>query len=192
MDEQLEKLIAETAERNPDLVKKFGNPLDKNDPRNWTPTERAEKGLSQEEQLKLLGLDVESQSMAVAMLVQKNLELEFQLDKLQRWAADKMAEEFVTLVRENPEKASEYLKSMMEMGEPPSKNVPVAGQEPLPMVQTVNGPIRLDQIPGFKDDPNWRPSPDWLDANCTCDVHTKKRAESEGKGPFDFPTGMYL
>ena len=196
MDERVTKLIEELAARNPELVEKYGNPLDKEDPRNWTPTERAEKGLSETEQLRLLGLDVESQAKGFAALVQRMFDLEFQLDKAQRLLAELSAREFTALVKEGKiEEAMALMKKVMGSGEDPSFSSEVApsndGQ--IPMVQTVNGPIRLDQVPGYRDDPEWRPSPDWLDANCTCEVHTKKREEAKGQNPFgDFGTGMYL
>ena len=209
MDERLEKLIKEVADRNPELVAKFGNPLDKDDPRNWTPTERAEKGLSTEEQLRLLGLDMESQQHGVSLLVGRLFDLEFQLDKLQKWAAEKMADDFVRMVREDPDKAADYMKRMLELGESgneprgewgPLENDPNAsiryagssqGIAPDQMVETPDGIIRGDEIPGYVNDPNWRPSPDWMDANCMCPTHVAKRENGKDDNPFG-GTGMYL
>jgi hypothetical protein len=58
------------------------------------------------------------------------------------------------------------------------------------LIDTVDGMIRMDQIPGYVDDPKWAPSPDWVDANCNCPEH---RARREQNGPDDDPlTGMYL
>lgn len=194
MDERLEKLMKDLVDQNPELVEKFGNPLDKNDPRNWTPAERTEKGLSIEEQLRLLGLDVESQAKGFAALVKRMFDLEFQLDKAQRLLAELSAREFTALIKEGKvEEAMTLMKKVMGPEDPSFSEVAPSNGGQIPMVQTVSGPIRLDQIPGYKDDPEWRPSPDWLDANCTCEVHTKKREEATGQNPFgDFGTGMYL
>jgi len=217
MDERLKKLIEEAVERNPELTEKYGNPLDENDPRNWTPSQRAEKGVSLEKQVELLGLDMEAQTMATGTLIRKILDLEFQLDKLQQWAAQKMADEFLTLVKENPEKAAEYLKSMLANGAPPpspdgtsrgqwgpleddpNASIRYAGSSrgiaPDQLVETPEGLIRGDQIPGYVNDPNWRPSPDWMQANCMCPAHVAEREREKDRNPFDdgdSGTGMYL
>jgi hypothetical protein len=110
MDERLKKLVEGVVERNPELVAKFGNPLDESDPRNWPPSKRAEEGLSLEEQLRLLGLDYEGQALAVAQLVERSVSFEMQLDKLQKWAAEKMADDFIALAKSDPDKATEKLK----------------------------------------------------------------------------------
>lgn len=60
-------------------------------------------------------------------------------------------------------------------------------------IASVNGPIRYGDIP--KDDKGNIPR-DWIDANCTCDEHERKRIESdkaaEDVDPFAFRPGNYL
>lgn len=214
MDEQLRKLIENAVANNPDMVEKFGNPLDQDDPRNWTPSERAEKGLSTEEQLRLLGLDVEAQAQAIAAATMRTLDLVAQLDLLQHWAADQMAKEFRALVADGKiDEAMGMMKKLMGFGGQPPEAQPgqwgpledkedasiryagsAKGIAPDQMVETPQGLIRGDQIPGYKNDPNWRPSPDWMDANCMCPSHVARRAQEQGNednGPFG-GTGLYL
>jgi hypothetical protein len=214
MDEQLRKLIENAVANNPDMVEKFGNPLDKEDPRNWTPTERAEKGLSTEEQLRLLGLDVEAQAQAIASVTMRTFDLVAQLDLLQHWAADQMAKEFKALVADGKiDEAMGLMKKLMGGQAPESQpgqwgpledkedaSIRYAGSArgiaPDQMVETPQGLIRGDQIPGYRNDPNWRPSPDWMDANCMCPAHVAKR-EHDNDNPFNSDggfggTGLYL
>ena len=61
------------------------------------------------------------------------------------------------------------------------------------MVETPQGLIRGDQIPGYKNDPDWRPSPDWMDANCMCPSHVAQREHAQEDPPGSFGgTGLYL
>lgn len=63
-------------------------------------------------------------------------------------------------------------------------------------VPTVNGPVRYSDVPKT---PDGRPEPAWIDANCTCDDHERKRIEADqpkiGSADLDgkpIPSGMYL
>ncbi len=210
MDEELKKILESAVAANPDLVEKFGNPLDQDDPRNWTPTKRAEQGLPLEEQFRLLGLDMEAQRLGFASLTGKLLNLDYQLDIIQKWVADQMAKEFAELVKNGEvDKAMAMMQKLMGAGEEappgqwgPLENSPDAsvryagsatGIAPDQMVETPQGIIRGDQIPGFKNDPNWRPSPDWMDANCMCPSHVAQRehGQEDPSGGFG-GTGLYL
>jgi hypothetical protein len=215
LPEEIKNLIQKAVNENPELVEKFGNPLDLDDPRNWTPTKRAEEGLSVEEQLRLLGLDVESQATAVASLIKRTLEAEYQLEKLQKWVAQKMVDEFAEKVKADPDRAVELFQEVMSSLAPdtvrgawgpledkPDASVRYAGSAkgiaPDQMVETPNGIIRADEIPGYRNDPEWSPSPDWAEANCMCPQHVHAR-EQEAKNQFgidpfnDNPgTGFYL
>lgn len=214
MDERLKKLIEEAvANADPELVEKFGNPLDENDPRMWSPTERIEKGISLEDQVRYLALDVEAHSLALTDALKRNIEFNVQLDRLQRWAAEQMATQFMELVKTDPEAAANQLaKYLGETGmdsvmpkpsygpleDSPDAAIRYAGSaegaSPHQMVETPNGLIDIKDIPGYVDDPKWRPSPDWVDANCMCPTHVRAReaANRTNPGDDDFPTGLYL
>lgn len=202
--EQLEaKLTEMLKDADPEVIAKYGNPLDKEDPRNWLPSKRAEEGLSTEEQLRLLGLDYETLREITIGAYKELAAINIQLEKLSQWAAHQMQKEFTEEVKTNPEAAAKKLVNMMagrspyddgqgnDHDEHPHER-PKADQ----LVQTPDGVIRFDQIPGYKDDPSWRPSPDWIDANCMCAKHQEQRKNAYGIDPFrdDNPpgTGMYL
>ena len=191
MDEQMKRLMEEAVRNaDPKMVAKYGNPLDEDDPRTWTPSRRAEAGISLEDQVKFMGLDLEAQAMVIAKLV-------FELQNLQDWVAEKTKAEFLELLRTNPEAAGKQLAAMLDNNsyqtpEPYAGSVDVT--QPDTTISTVNGPIRVRDIPGYRDDPEWKPSPDWIDANCTCPAHVAKREEANRTKPGsgDFPTGFYL
>lgn len=158
------------------LTEKFGDPKDKNNPLTWIPSQRKEKGLSIEERLSYLELDVELvQSTLDSVLVTVNkLRLDGLLDKLRV---------------KGPEGAA--LADLLEglrPGEAPSATTDNHSEKIASdtIVKTVDGDIRVDQIPGYRDDGSWQPSPDWIDANCPCQAHEEKRRNSNG------PTGFYL
>jgi len=174
----------------PEFIAKYGNPLDENDPRHWSPTERAERGLSLADQVKLLGLDVEV--------------LQISLGKVVQWVAYKQqqeAEELVEEMKTNPKAALE--KVMKMLGEVPpnltgalgdSDDGPlyagsVKGQPGDAIVSTPQGMIRVDQIPGYKDDPDWQPSTDWVDMNCLCESHVAIREHNAIDLRFNELTG---
>ena len=213
MNDELRKKLEEVmASADPELVAKFGNPLDENDPKTWLPSKRAENGISLEDQVKYLGLDLESSALFSGRLMEMVMSLQNQLAILQKWVAEKMADEFTENVKNNPEKAVEQLKKLMNLtgdqapigswgplDDNPNSPVRYAGStqgiKPDQMVDTPQGPIRADQIPGYSSDPNWKPSPDWVDANCMCPVHVESRKNQFGINPFgndDPPNGMYL
>jgi hypothetical protein len=65
--------------------------------------------------------------------------------------------------------------------------------EPDQKIDTVNGPMRYADLP--KDDNGNLPA-DWIEANCTCDEHERKRIEADRQSadidPFAFRPGNYL
>jgi hypothetical protein len=183
---EIEKALVEA---DPKLIEKFGNPLDENDPRHWLPTERGERGLSVNDRVRLLELDME--------LVQETL------GNVIAWVAQKQKEEmlkqFEAELKEDPKKAIEKLLGGIPSARGAAGDTGPAyagstkGLNPSDTVETPNGVIRADQIPGYRNDPNWTPSPDWADANCMCPVHVAQRKASENDPRFgDGPTGMYL
>lgn len=209
MDEERRRLLEEAvSQADPRLVEKFGNPLDENDPRNWPPSVRAEKGLSLEEQVRLMGLDVEAQSLAFAHLAEV-------VANIRSYVNEMRAEALVEELKRDPESAVKKMMAMLngttkehvtEGAWGPNENSPDApvryagstqGISPDQLVETPDGRIRADQIPGYRNDPNWQPSPDWVEANCMCDNHKRLRAQSNqfGIDPYrddDPPRGMYL
>lgn len=60
-------------------------------------------------------------------------------------------------------------------------------------IQTVGGPVRYADIPKDEDG---KPSESWVEANCTCDDHERKRIEADRNSadvdPFAFAPGQYL
>jgi len=215
MDERVERLLQAT-KSNPLLAKVIGDPSDPDNPRMKTPLQRAEEGMSRDEQFDNLVLDIEMLTMSIANLITQNESLAFQLDKLQNWAAQKMAEDFTRKVKEDPEGAVKDLQNLLggfDLGKEsvtssygPMDNSPDAGikyagsvqeyetRKPDNLIETPNGWIKVEDIPGYRDDPNWTPSPDWVDANCMCPAHKARRAAAEGKHPGDgdYGTGLYL
>jgi hypothetical protein len=202
MNEETRKAVEELLKNaDPALIEKYGNPLDENDPRTWSPSKRAEKGLSLEDQVKFLGLDLESMSMLAAKMYQE-------LGVLREWVLEQQKKEFVALVKEDPEKAVEQLMSMLGGTDavkgaygpldPADPNSPVRyagsteGGAPTQMIDTPQGMISIKDIPGYVDDPNWRPSPDWVDANCMCPTHVQMREANNGTTPGDDFPGLYL
>lgn len=197
MSRELPQDVRDAIERskreNPELIAKYGDPSDENDPRFWTPSERAERGVSLEDRVKYLELDQEMSMLTLGPVLQ--------------WVMQKKAEEMAEQMRRDP---VAFLRNALESGADPklilsaiteaqngsshedaSSNHSLA---PDTLVETVQGKIRADQIPGYRDDPDWQPSPDWIDANCVCERHQAMRAASEGKRPDDgdYSTGLYL
>ena len=188
-DEFLDEMVEKFGDR--EMMARFGDPRDKNDPRNWTPTQRAEKGLSTEEQLQLLGLDMEM--MVISM------------GKLLAWKLEQEKRQFMEEIKNNPEKALEKLLGSLG-GMPKGAYGPLdndnpdtpiryagstgGGIAPDTLVETPDGVINASQIPGYVNDPNWKPSPDWVDANCMCPSHQEQRRQANGGD--DSAPGMYL
>jgi hypothetical protein len=60
-------------------------------------------------------------------------------------------------------------------------------------ISTVNGPVRYADVP--KDENGDVPA-EWVDANCTCDEHERKRIEADRNAaeadPFAYKPGQYL
>lgn len=200
MDDELKKQLEEAMKDfDPAMIEKFGNPLDENDPRMWTPTKRIQQGVSLEDQVRFLGLDMESQAIALARVLQENVVLKQQIFELTK-------AQLLEQMKTDPEGAVKRVLGLAGLDAPqgsygpldndPNTPVRYAGStrngSPDQMVDTPQGMIRMDQIPGYVDDPNWRPSPDWVDANCMCPEHVKNREQNNDAGPFDGPTGMYL
>lgn len=189
MDEKTKQELAELLKHaDPKLLEKYGNPLDENDPKMWPPSKRAAEGLSLEDQLKYLGLDMEAQSYVISDLMKKVFKLEGLINEM-------LKAQLIQRMKDDPEGAAKQLMSMMGMTTPDTE--PNTGLSPDALVATPNGQIRADQIPGYKNEPGWKPSPDWIDANCMCEKHQEERKAAETYDPFkigpdDPPTGMYL
>jgi hypothetical protein len=66
-----------------------------------------------------------------------------------------------------------------------------------PDVQTVNGPVRLSEVP---KDANGQIDPEWIEANCNCEDHQERRAQAaeRARGGFreEYPEadrpGLYV
>lgn len=165
---------------DPELIERYGNPLDENDPRHWQPSEREERGISLADRVRLLELDMDLQLMTSA--------------KVLEWMVRQEQEKLLEQLKSDPEGAIRRL-----LGKEPTRSFGPEGSDhayagstkgiaPDTIVDTVDGPIRADQIPGYRNDPDWRPSPDWAEANCTCDAHVAAREANKNNGP----TGFYL
>lgn len=177
---------------DPAMIEKYGNPLDDNDPRNWLPSERESRGLSDRDRLKVLELDMERISDTLGLLVARVMKQE-QLQMVRD-----LTEEFKT----NPEAATQKVVEMLSNlpgsrgpngDEGPAYAGSTNGLKPTDLVETPDGVIMAQQIPGYRDDPNWSPSPDWKEANCMCPMHKAQRAAAAQDTRFDDPRGgMYL
>lgn len=187
-DENRKALEEAVANADPALIEKYGNPLDPNDPRHWEPSERGARGVSINDRTRLLELDMELVQQSVARLV----------DHMMR----QQAREFLAEMEANPEaamkKLAAYTESIPRSYGPNGEAGPAfagstKGLPPDAQVETPDGVIRADQIPGYRNDPDWRPSPDWAEANCMCATHVAAREAAKENPQFpDGPTGMYL
>jgi hypothetical protein len=200
--EFIKEALKQAREKRPDLIEKFGDPEDENDPRFWAPSERKERGVSLEDRITYLELDMEATLKATGPTIM--------------WVMEKQREEELAKLKEDP---AAYIQNMIANGADPVELVKgllelrasIAGDgqitddngntfagssqglAPDTVVDTVNGQIRADQIPGYRNSPDWRPSIDWVDANCTCEEHKRMRAAaSSGEADGGFSTGMYL
>jgi hypothetical protein len=204
MDEQTRKMLEDMLKNtDPKLVAKYGNPLDENDPRMWTPSQRKERGISLEDQVTYLGLDIEAQTLVLGQQMTT-------IATLRAMLMEFLTDYVTDLMKTNPEKA---VKTLMRFsGVTPETAAPVgswgpldnnpdspvryagstAGIAPDQLIETPQGVIRADQIPGYHNDPSWKPSPDWVDANCMCPTHQASRKNNDGIDPFEPPNGMYL
>lgn len=192
--EEAERLLNQALEQaDPKLVERYGNPLDKDDPRNWHPADREEKGVSNEDRLRFAELDIEMLQLALTSVTK-------QLYEVLDWVREKQKEELLEQFKADPEaaltKLLEKFKQQNAVGYP-DNNPELAGnfQGTHPkdaLIETPQGKIRVDQIPGYRDDPDWRPSPDWVDANCMCETHVSARRRSESHQPGEPGTGFYL
>lgn len=196
LPEEQKEVIRRTMAENPELVERFGNPFDASDPRMWKPTAREDADISLDDRVHYMALDIEMLQDAVARLIVKNSELETLL----------RIQSLKQLAKDDPEAAAKELLKLLDGAIPPAAYGPEGddgpayagstghGITPDSVVETVNGPIRAEQIPGYKNDPEWRPSPDWAEANCTCPAHVAMREQAGS--PFsdgdEFPTGFYL
>lgn len=199
--EAAEKAIASAG---PEFLKKYGNPLDKNDPRHWAPSTRGERGISLSDRVRLLELDMELQNMQTVKIIE--------------WIAGQQEKELIEELRTNPQAAVEKLAAMLGEEVPEDiKNAlsgykgPGGNDGPLyagsvkgaasdALVVTPQGTIRVDQIPGYRADPEWVPSADWVDMNCLCESHVAARENNAIDDRFigltnpddDGRGGMYL
>lgn len=178
---------------DPEMIAKYGNPLDPTDPRHWQPTLRGERGVSLADRVRLLEIDMELQQLSVSKIA--NLVMHHEEAELRRSFKEdpqgtidrvaKMFEDMPTARGANGESGPAYAGSTQ-------------GLRPTDLVETPQGVIRADQIPGYRDDPDWRPSPDWADANCMCPVHKATRAAAAKDNRFQLPGdddgrgGMYI
>lgn len=204
MDDETRRMIE--ASLDPEMVARFGNPLDESDPRNWTPSKRAKEGLSVEQQFELLALDVEQLQMGLAKVIAMVMQVRQYINEQEK-------QKFVEQIKNDPEGAINKLMEMLGGGQGSNRNgqwgpledkpdasIRYAGSSqgiaPDQMVETPQGLIRADEIPGYRNDPNWMPSPDWIEANCMCPSHVASRENNSnpfGIDPFkDNGPGMYL
>jgi hypothetical protein len=190
------------------MIAKYGDPLDESDPRNWMPSKRAESGMSLEDQVKYLNLDVERNSLGFAKMLGMFMQMHNELNKLQDWAAEQVANNLMDLMKTDPARAAKELSKYLGVESPkgsygpleddPNANVKYAGSakgiRPDQMVETPQGWILGKDIPGYRDDPEWMPSPDWMEANCMCPLHKAQRVATENTRPDDGfdGTGFYL
>lgn len=204
LPDELRELVEKRKQDNPELIEKFGDPTNPDDPRFWSPSTRKEKGVSVEDRLTFLELDMEAMTLAFGPVL--------------KWYMQKQAEEMVAKLRDNP---MGVLKEMLDSGMEPADAIGMlselakrvqesgsygpnghdgpayagstAGLAPDSIVESKDGPIRADQIPGYRNDPSWRPSPDWIDANCMCPTHVAQRAAANGGSDDDgYGSGLYL
>ena len=207
LPDNLRELLEKRKEIDPELFEKYGDPTNPDDPRFWSPSKRKEEGLSIEDRLTYLELDVEAMTLAMGPVM--------------TWVLRKQAEEMAAQLRDDP---IGFLKNMVAKGASPEEALELIGSltnameqqqpnyersygpdgtdgnayagstqgiAPDTMVDSINGPIRADQIPGYRNEPGWRPSPDWVDANCTCESHKAQRAAASN-GEMDGGFGQYL
>lgn len=77
----------------------------------------------------------------------------------------------------------ELAKQLAERGIDPSSvqmiQLPPSARSGEDMVQTVNGPMRWADVPKGADG---NPTTEWVDANCMCEEHVKKREAKKSKG----------
>lgn len=197
---QLEKMVNGA---DPELLKKYGNPLDEDDPRSWLPSTRKNRGVNPLDRLEMLELDMEKSILSFG-------ELAREVKRIADYVARQQAEEIAEQMKTDPKAAMEKLMSVLgiqpEDGPPipdgafgpngengPAYAGSTQGVPPDTIVETVDGPIRADQIPGYENSPDWRPSVDWLDANCTCPLHVAQREAAGGHDDNgERPPGMYL
>lgn len=194
MDEARRKLIEEALKHaDPEVVAKFGNPLNEDDPRMWTPTQRQEAGMSDAERLRLLELDYEAQALVIANIMQMLMQTREAVEYF-------MKKELLEAVQRDPERVTKALLEGLSSNkgsygplDNDSEDTPIRyagsakGAHADTLIETPDGLIRMAEIPGYVNDPNWTPSPDWMDANCMCDAHRAKRDAGN-----DWRPGNYL
>ncbi len=140
---------------DPEYVAKYGDPNDSTDPRSMLPSERTKAGYSVEDRLRYLELDVELLFEARGR---------DQAEKLALYAYLKSLANPIP-VSSHDENGHLYAGTLK-------------GPGPDAIVATKDGPIAAKLIPGYKEDPQWSPSIDWVDMNCTCEGHKAQRGES--------------
>jgi hypothetical protein len=191
MPDDVKKLIQDAIDANPELVEQYGNPLDDKDPSFWKPSRRREEGMSVEDRLLYLEKDVEASTRVLGELVF------WKMDEEKRRLRERIAE-----AKTDPQKAMALLNEIL--GDDLASQLPAAitddngntlagsvvGRKGSETIETPQGFIKISDIPGYRDDPEWRPSPDWVDANCMCPRHQQQR-QANGFNE-DPPNGMYL
>lgn len=189
-DEQRKHLENLVAKADPEAIAKYGNPLDPNDPRHWMPTTRGERGISVSDRVRLLELDMEVNQIAMGRI----------MDHIARQQEEALLEELKTNPRAAVQKLADILgeeippdiKAMLDGSfGPDGKQGPlfagsVKGAAADALVVTPQGTIRVDQIPGYRNDPEWTPSSDWVEMNCMCEGHISAREHNAIDNRFDF------
>jgi hypothetical protein len=184
--------IRQLQEQHPEFFDKYGDPTDESDPRNWEPSSRGERGLSLNDRVKLLELDMD--------LIKSTVQ------KVMPWVIRKQEEEMLEEFKRDPQKfLANFAKQMgtevpPEVMEAAKQLQPVATDNrgailPDAMLPTVNGPVRADSVPGYRFEPDWAPSEEWSDENCACPVHQEMREKGQASkttsNNADLP-GLYL
>lgn len=189
LEEVVNKAAAQRMqERNPEFVAKYGDITDPENPFTWKPSTRKDKGLSLGDRLKYAELDIEITMEGLAKHISQTYD---QIGDLQN-VVGSLA---LVLMRSGQFPELDELLSSLTANTNQREGADPFNGGPIPpdhILQTVDGPIRADQVPGYKEVPGWVPSPDWLDANCACPVHTAKRDADRNKRPGDDLPGLYL
>jgi hypothetical protein len=187
-DRRLEEARQAISQADPKFLEKYGNPLNKNDPRHWTPSERGERGVSINDRVRLLELDMDLLQMTVGKVV--------------HWVAEQQEKEILEELKRDPGKALQMLaqatgqevpediQKMLAGYRSPTSDGPlfagsVKGAKADELVVTPQGTIRVDQIPGYRSDPDWQPSADWVEMNCMCEGHVSNRENNAIDNRFD-------
>lgn len=179
-----EKQKEEWEQAKEEAERRYGDVTDPSNPLLTPPTEREALGLTAEERVTYLEKEAELMRTGMARLLDIVSELRAEL-------------KIMDLRQRNPEAAAllDQLMDARAANRIPSNLTPQvvdANKEPVPpgaMLPTVNGMVRADSIPGYRNEPGWAPSEEWADENCGCPIHVEKR---KNKGTGSDGTGLYI